>query len=419
MTLDIHDYDRMYASAERLVAKSALSQRNKDLIFGYRDACLIKNVCGRVRLIRAMGALLLLGRMLEKDFDQVTRRDAEALVARLLARRPAYSAETIGTYKAMFKRFMTWVANPDGFPDNNPSEAVAWIKCHVRRRDKHKLDRSSLLTPEDVDRLLAVCHHPRDTALVSVLWESGCRISEVGNLAVGKVTKDSYGYLLDVTGKTGARTPLIVGSAPHLTVWFNHHPWRTDQAAPLWAEVNYGVCRQMKYPAIRALLRRLLARAGLTKRVHPHLFRHSRATYLVASGLMNEQQVKAYLGWSPDSDMLATYAHLLTSDSNAAILRENRLAAPEQRAPDLVARPCPVCRELNPTNGEFCTRCGAPLQPGSLYTQRTAAQQQAILADLLQLAMRSGVTDEVLNVVHKAGLGPTLRELTGKQHTDM
>jgi hypothetical protein len=42
---------------------------------------------------------------------------------------------------------------------------------------------------------------------------------------------------------------------------------------------------------------------------------------------MTEAQAKAYFGWAPDSGQLATYAHLLASDANNAILRENNLVA--------------------------------------------------------------------------------------------
>ena len=68
---DIHNYAQRFAQAEQQVIRSPLSQRNKDSIFGYRDACLRKGTCGRVRLIRVMGALVHLGRIAEKDFDEL------------------------------------------------------------------------------------------------------------------------------------------------------------------------------------------------------------------------------------------------------------------------------------------------------------------------------------------------------------
>ena len=73
VTLDIHNYPRMYAQAEALIERSTISARNKDFISHYRDACLLQQTCGKVRLIRVMGVLLLAANALAKDFDTVTR----------------------------------------------------------------------------------------------------------------------------------------------------------------------------------------------------------------------------------------------------------------------------------------------------------------------------------------------------------
>src|SRR5258708_23211218 len=112
VTLDIHNYPRMYAQAEALIERSTISARNKDCIFRYRDACLLQQTCGKVRLIRVMGVLLLAASALAKDFDTVTREDLQHLITIWMARTPPYSADTLSTYKAMLKRFYTWMSNP-------------------------------------------------------------------------------------------------------------------------------------------------------------------------------------------------------------------------------------------------------------------------------------------------------------------
>ncbi|NUQ79592.1 MAG: tyrosine-type recombinase/integrase, partial [Polyangiaceae bacterium] len=189
MVLDIHDYNEQTAGAEKQVRESEISARNKQLIFGYRDACLLKGTCGRVRLIRVLGFLLLAARTIKKDFDTLTRADVEAFLTALLSRNPPYSPETMGTYKAITKSFLTWVVMPNDFPTRSPPALVSWITCHVRRRYKKRLERKDLLTPEDVEKLLSVCHNTRDKAMIALLWETGCRVSEIGNLQLKHVTK--------------------------------------------------------------------------------------------------------------------------------------------------------------------------------------------------------------------------------------
>src|SRR5438034_10642903 len=126
VTVDIHDYHRKFVMAERAVRGSRLSARNKTLILRYRDVCLRQGLCGNVRLIRVMGALTLFGRMIAKDFDTIDRADIEDLVSRLLHADPPYSPETLGTYKAILKKFMTWVITPNDFPTRTPPAMIAW-----------------------------------------------------------------------------------------------------------------------------------------------------------------------------------------------------------------------------------------------------------------------------------------------------
>ena len=414
MGLDIHTYEMKFAYAERQVRDSELSERNKQLILGYRDACLLKNVCGRVRLIRVQGVLLLLARSLKKDFDQTTREDIERLVSSLVTRQPPYSPETLGTYKAMLKNFMTWVIAPDRFPTTKdvPTQ-VAWITCHVKQRDKRRLERKDLLTPEDIERLLTIIHNPRDKALVSILWETGCRIAEVGNLQLKHVTKSPHGYTLDVNGKTGQRSPMIISSAPYLTVWLQNHPFKDNPESPLWVYYQYtSTPKHLKYDTIRYALIRYFKRAGITKPVHPHLFRHSRATYVLANGIMNEQQAKAYFGWTPGSNMLATYSHLIDQDANNAILRENNLTPTQQEHQELQPIVCRICNDINPAKSEYCAKCGAVLDLKKAYEHQAVHDlKEELFVKMFRLLVQKGMVDEAATEIHDANLGSTLKRL--------
>ena len=403
-----------FSGAEHQVRESDISQHNKDLILGYRDACLVKGVCGKVRLIRVLGVLLLFGRLLKKDFDQLTKPDIEHLVSGLLAKQPPYSAETLGTYKAILKNFMTWVLAPDMFPTTRDvPPMVSWITTHVRKRDKKKLERKDLLTPTDVDALLSVCHNPRDKALIAVLWETGCRIAEIGNLQLQHVTRNKHGYTLDVSGKTGQRSPMVISSAPYLTQWLNNHPFKDVPESPLWVHYQYArTPTHLKYDSIRYLLGRYFRRAGITKPFHPHIFRHSRATYVLANGIMNESQAKAYFGWTPDSDMLATYSHLIDQDANNAILRENNLTPAQQRARDLTPVECRVCGELNQPKTEYCQRCGAVLDLKKAYEHQQLHQlKDEVFLNLFRILVQKGLVDDAAKEIHEANLGPTLKRL--------
>lgn len=413
MSIDIHNYALMYQRAENCVRISTISDRNKQLIFSYRDACLLQQTCGKVRLIRALGALTLFAIIMAKDFDTATRDDIQHLLATLLARQPPYSPATIATYKAILKRFYTWLANPDTFSQRStPPPTVAWITVHLRKKDLRPLERNALLLPEEISRAIATCRNPRDRALIAVLWETGARISEIGNLQIKHVTKAPHGFTLDLNGKTGHRSPMIISSAPTLAQWLADHPFASNPEAPLWVHRTGTAPRHLIYASITRLLERDLQRAGITKHVHPHLFRHSRVTYVLAAGLMNESQAKAYFGWTPDSDMLATYAHLVDADANNAILRENNLAPANQRRDELLPISCRICSEINPAKASYCTRCNAVLDLKKAYEhQQLHDLKEELVTSMFRVMVEKGLIDDAARAVHDAKLGDVLKRL--------
>jgi integrase len=420
MTLDIHGFDHQFDLALRHLQQSAISDRNKQLIEQFCNACLLRQVCGKVRLIRAIGALGLLARDVSKDFDQVTREDIERLMTGLLRRQPAYSNETMATYKRILRRFMTFVLAPKDFPHAVVPECVNWISSHLRKRDRPMIKRSDLLTPAEIETLLRVATNERDRAFIAVLWEAGPRVAEIGNMQIKHVTRNASGYTIDVTGKTGTRSPLIISSAPHLGAWLAVHPDRANPEAPLWVQRRGH--EQIGYRTINKLLQQLFRRANINKRSHPHIFRHSRVTYVLANGIMNEQQAKLYFGWAPDSDMPgSTYAHLIDTDVNNAILRENNLAPHQQAHRELQPVACTICGELNPPRCDYCQRCRAVLNLSKAYEhQQLHDLKEELFTHMFKLMVDKGLIDEAASAIHNADLGKTLqrlaRHLTGEQH---
>ena len=412
--VDIHNYDKQYENWERYVRESSISERNKELIFEYRNACLLRGVCGKVRLIRAFQILLRTAVLLDKDFDTVARKDLEELITTLQRskRKPA----TIATYGAIIKRFFAFVLRPDDFHTvrDLPPE-IAWIPGRVKKKDEPRLLRSQLLTADDVQDLLRVARHPRDKAFISILWETGCRISEIGNLQLKHISHHEHGLILDVTGKGGTRrSPLIVSSSPHLAAWLAVHPFREDLESPLWVHHEHrDAPRAIRYDTIRTMIKQHCLRARITKRVWQHLFRHSRNTHVLAAGIMTEAQAKQYFGWTPSSTMLSRYSHLTDFDAHSALLRENNLVPATKNEPPLQSQTCARCRSLNSADASHCTRCALPMNPAVAYnapdTARLALELVKVLAD-------KGLLDTAADQINRANLGPTLAKLANSAH---
>lgn len=118
----------------------------------------------------------------------------------------------------------------------------------------------------------------------------------------------------------------------------------------------------MTYGSLRALILRLAERAGIKKRIYPHLFRHTRVTHLLINKQISEAQAKVYFGWVPSSKMLSEYSHLVSSDVNDAILEIHGIKKAEERESRLKPKQCPMCTTINSKDALFCRKCANVLE---------------------------------------------------------
>lgn len=193
--------------------------------------------------------------------------------------------------------------------------------------------------------------------MVVSLFETGCRVGEIGSMQIKHVSFEKKFAKLTVRGKTGMRKVVVVNSIPYLQSLINHHPQGDDPNAPLWINPKGEF---LSYATIRNLLRKATERAKIKKRVHPHLFRHTRATMMASK--VPEAVMKQYLGWGQDSKMCGTYIHLNGEATDNAILKMNGIEVEEKVDKSILKSPvCPRCSHKNEFTAKFCRDCGLPL----------------------------------------------------------
>ncbi len=258
------------------------------------------------RAVKYVSQLRTLELLMQKPFVDANEEDIRELVARI--DHGGYRAHYRHDLKCMIKKFYRWLRNAEY------AREVEWIRSRAR---PDRLSSDALLTEEDVRALMNSAKHPRDRAIIATLYESGCRMGELGTMRVGALAFDEFGVVLTVSGKTGKRRVRLVWSAAHLKTWLAFHPNPEDLQAPLWTlrsgDSNLG------YPGFKMLIERLAHRAGIQKRVNPTVFRHSRATLLAKH--LTEPQMREVFGWTPSSQQPATYVHFSGRDVDEAILR--------------------------------------------------------------------------------------------------
>jgi integrase len=164
------------------------------------------------------------------------------------------------------------------------------------------------LTREEVGRLLRACGRGpaglRNRALIVVLWRSGLRISE----ALALYPKDvdlASGAITVLEGKRRKRRTVGIDAEALAVV----ERWLLERTArgingrhPLFCTITRdqaggesGPGRRLGTAYCRELFKRLGARAGIEKRVHPHGLRHTHAFELANEG-MPMHMIQAQLG---------------------------------------------------------------------------------------------------------------------------
>jgi len=334
---------------------NTLSPKNRELVLKFQNECYAQGLSKR-RVCKYRGCILKIAKILNRDLDDVTTADIKTLVATI--EMSDYMEWTKHDYKIAIKRFYKWLRNvEDGYPDE-----VKWIKTTLKKNRNRLPD--EMLTQQEIKQMIHKATHIRDKALISTLYESGCRIGELLDMKIKNVEFDEYGAVIRLHGKTGSRRVRLVDSLPYLSNWIEHHPNREARESHLWVSIgtlNHG--KQICYNSVRKMLRIVAERAGIKKKVNPHIFRHSRATYL--ANMLKEAQMNQYFGWIQGSDMPATYVHLSGRDVDNAILEMHGIVdrSKNNREKDLEPKECPRCETKNECTAKFCRRCGLPLDP--------------------------------------------------------
>ncbi len=209
-------------------------------------------------------------------------------------------------------------------------------------------------------RMIESASNPRDKAIIALLYDSGIRVGELLSLKKKSVDLDSEPGHVVVDGKTGMRKIPILFSAPYLAGYLEMERGKKPDDY-LWTGIGTwkGSAKLVDDSAIRKMLKIAAKRAGIGKRIYPHLFRHSRATYY--ANRLTEQQLKALFGWTGDSRMVSIYVHMSGRDIDDAVLQAYGRQPKAAVVPILTEKICPRCRYANGIDFLHCRRCGAPL----------------------------------------------------------
>ena len=387
---DIYGLKTIKERAKINLKKSHISKKNKDTILKFIEHLEYIDIKEK-RILKYLYTLPKIASSFNKDFETVTKDDIKKIVSKI--NNTERSEWTKHDYKVIIKRFYKWLLG-------NDEEYPTLVKDLFSRVDHNKLEEPDILTESEIKKMIKNSKYSRDRALIMILWESGARIEEILTLKLKDITPFQYGVKITIQkSKTDKRTLPLIQSAPYISNWINEHPNQDERENYLWTEINNS--RPLKYDGVRMMLKRTAKKAKIKKRVYPHLFRHSRATFVANQGLTEFQMDKMF-GWKLGSKVPSVYIQRSGINLEDPILKMNGIEkkTEEKEESKLKTKTCQICQEVNPATSNYCIRCFRPLNIKELQDEQDKALDLATenphIVELLAKQMR-GALKELLN----------------------
>lgn len=196
-----------------------------------------------------------------------------------------------------------------------------------------KLKRRMLevLSREELSRMEAAAELERDKLIIRLMSDAGLRLGEVLGLRPTDLVRQGRSTLVRVTRAKGGHerlVPIPPALSSRLRKYAEHGRRAEAATGRLFTTARRhgnGSYSALEPRTVQNMVRATAEKAGITRRVHPHLLRHSYATWMLDRGI-NPIVLKDNLGHA-DLDMISdVYAHLSATQrfdaTMAAILRE-------------------------------------------------------------------------------------------------
>jgi integrase len=274
--------------------------------------------CKSSSITRLTDRLRKIRDVIEKDFDKWTLEDVRAF--NMILNQSNQTAETKRGIRATFRAFVDWKYN-----DRDMLKVIKAPKKSSGTFNFKKINDSTILTPEDIKKLIHATPKTWLKAFMLLLYETGARPEEIRLLKWRDVKfYESHGDVSIFAPKTNeSRTIPIQDSMQLLHRWKQEYP-----VIPVSNDYLIFPGRDEKTHA--KMPNQIMSEGGLSKEIkkvakiinlqkpcYPYLFRHSRLTFLYSK--LPEHLVKKFAGHAANSDMPGVYSHISNKEVSDAM----------------------------------------------------------------------------------------------------
>lgn len=220
-------------------------------------------------------------------------------------KRSGVKNRTLNTIRGEIATFFRWLASKQ-YIDRDPTIGMKKIKYQAAPRVP--------LSDDELVQLKNACKSARDKLLVSLLYETGCRVSEVTHIKLADV--DMGHKSITVTGK-GNKTRTVFFQANTKYLIEEYLKARRNPDSPYLFTSNHTAKEigPLSKDSLEREMRILCKDAGLEVHCTPHTLRHTYATDMLKRGA-DITHIQKLLGHS-SVDTTMIYADVSMDDCEA------------------------------------------------------------------------------------------------------
>lgn len=251
----------------------------------------------------------------------IDQRALDRLSAQLLESGPGgrpLSRHSVASYARHINVFLKWARNEGELPGSGRMQNV---------KPKRKV--LEVLSREEVEAMEDAAETERDKLIIRLLADTGVRLGELLALRLDDISVQGRSHYLRVHGKGDSeRLVPIPRLHPRLQRFVQRGRPKDTSSDRIFLTRRRrpgGDYEALTKSGVEQMLRLTAQRAGIKRRVYPHLLRHSFATWSLRGG-MGPLQLMQIMGHTSLDMITNVYSHLVPQDSYDAMLKLLRSA---------------------------------------------------------------------------------------------
>lgn len=211
-------------------------------------------------------------RVFEKCFPKAVVQITTSEIRQYLARNDKWKMSTVETKLSILKTFFGWLVREEILL-RDPT-----AKINPPRKER-RLPKG--LSIEELEMIREACVSLRERALVEVFYSTGCRLSELANMKKADINMQSMSMKVIGKGNKERVVYLSFKALYHLNKYLND---RKDDCENLFVTLRKPY-RGMGNRAIQREINNIENRVNLSKKLTPHVMRHTFAQLSMDAGI--------------------------------------------------------------------------------------------------------------------------------------